>query len=47
MNVPFDSLWLEVPESPEVSKFLEGPQPPPPQPFRPLPRDDPRPPPPP
>ena len=27
MNVPFDSLWLEVPESPEVSKFLEGPQP--------------------
>ncbi|MBI4628881.1 MAG: TIGR00730 family Rossman fold protein [Candidatus Rokubacteria bacterium] len=27
MNVPFDSLWLEVPESSEVAKFLEGPQP--------------------
>ncbi|MEK6810742.1 MAG: TIGR00730 family Rossman fold protein [Candidatus Thermoplasmatota archaeon] len=27
MNVPFDSLWLEVSESPEVARFLEGPQP--------------------
>ena len=27
MSVPFDSLWLEMPESSEVAKFLEGPQP--------------------
>ena len=27
MNVPFDSLWLEVPETSEVARFLEGPQP--------------------
>jgi uncharacterized protein (TIGR00730 family) len=26
MNVPFDSLWLETSESPEVARFLEGPQ---------------------
>jgi len=27
MNVPFDSLWLEMPETSEVARFLEGPQP--------------------
>ena len=27
MNVPYDSLWLEVPETSEVARFLEGPQP--------------------
>jgi uncharacterized protein (TIGR00730 family) len=27
MNVPFDSLWLEMDESPEVARFLGGPQP--------------------
>jgi uncharacterized protein (TIGR00730 family) len=27
MNVPFDSLWLEMSEAPEVAQFLEGPQP--------------------
>lgn len=27
MSVPFDSLWLETPEIPEVSRFLSGPQP--------------------
>jgi uncharacterized protein (TIGR00730 family) len=27
MNVPFDSLWLEVSESSEVARFLDGPQP--------------------
>src|SRR3972149_589915 len=27
MNVPFDSLWLEMPETSEVARFLAGPQP--------------------
>src|SRR3989304_2815634 len=27
MNIPFDSLWLEMPETSEVARFLEGPQP--------------------
>jgi uncharacterized protein (TIGR00730 family) len=27
MSVPSDSLWVEMSESPEVARFLEGPQP--------------------